>query len=154
MRRARASGGDSRSHPYSISRRTAGTVPTFAKSALVFAGMVSIERFHVPSADCVSAIRSAGRYAYGSDPSSETTDSGSRAISVAARYFIGPDAFSRIQSSGKLSGSPAGTRGAKIDSSAKMGAVTGGAQRLFGLGKAPDDRRIKASSLWQAPNPI
>src|SRR5688500_18011696 len=111
-------------------------VPTFVKSAVLFPGTVSMERFHVPSGCWVSAIRSAGRKEYGSQPICDTVSLGSRATSVAALYRMGGDAFSKIHPIGNVSGSPTGTCGVRIGSAAERGAVTSALDVYLRLEKA------------------
>ena len=65
-RRARISGGESLSQPYSRSRRNALMVPTRSNWSALADGTSSIDPFQIPSGDCATARASAGGYAYAS----------------------------------------------------------------------------------------
>jgi len=101
-RRACISGGVSRSHPYSRSRRTALIVPTPSKCSARAAGTVSIECPHVPSGCCNAANVNAGRCVNGRDPTCSGIGVASFATSIIDRNFIGAEACSISQQSGKL----------------------------------------------------
>ena len=102
MRRACTSGGVSRSHPYSSSRRTALMVPTPSKCSARADGTVSMECPHVPSGACVKANVSAGRCVNGRDPICSGIGLGSLATSAIDLNLIGAEACSMSHVSGNV----------------------------------------------------
>src|SRR5215218_2204331 len=78
----------------------------------------------MPSMFCDRASRSPGRCAYGSHDISRIVESDARATSVTERYFIGPDALSRIQPIGNVMDSPVPGGGGSVISAAGLGTVT------------------------------
>jgi hypothetical protein len=129
MRRARTSGGDSRSHPYSARRLTAGIVPAALRSAPCLPGIDNTERFHMPSRFWVTASLMAGRCEYGSQSIPETGASAGRATSTSARYLIGAAACSSSQLNGKVSCSGAGVGIVVASSAVLLGTVKSGTRR-------------------------
>src|SRR4051812_2005692 len=103
--------------------------------------MLSIDSFHVPSADCCAASTSAGRCVNTRFATSRWSRPDCFTTSTRERYLIAPPAWSSIQPSGKRTGSGGGGGAAGV-AGAGLGAPEGGGNVKVALAERQD-------ALWK-----